>query len=86
MEISKPGLVETCGTLAVTGRQKAPETLKVALASLAAKGRPCQSRRSLLRVSWLLRLILLLSSEKKANPMGNKDMGGYARLPLLLCL
>lgn len=47
MEISKPGLVETCGALMVTGRQKAPETLKVALALLAAKRRPHKSRMSL---------------------------------------
>lgn len=31
----------------VTGRQKAPETLKVALALLAAKRRPHKSRMSL---------------------------------------
>lgn len=45
---------------------------------LAAEGRPCCGRMSLLRVSGLLRLTLLLSSERKAIPISDKDMGGHA--------
>lgn len=78
--------METCCTSVVTGRQKAPGALKVAPAFLVAKGRPHHSRMSLLKVSWLLRLTRLLSIEKKANPMADKDIGGQACVPLLLCL
>lgn len=78
--------METCGTSVVTGRQKAPGAPKVAPAFLVAKTRPHHSRMSLLKVSWLLRRTRLLSIEKKANPVADKDTGGQAYVPLSLCL
>lgn len=80
------GWLATCGTSVVMGRQKAPGAVEVAPAFLVAKGRPHHSRMSLLKVSWLLRLTLLLSTETKVNPTAHKDIGGHAYVPLLLCL
>lgn len=62
-------------------RVGAPGALTVAVALLAAEQRPHHSGLSPLRGSWLLTLTLLLSSEKKALPMTNKNMGGHVHVP-----